>query len=112
MPSPRRAPLLGILVQTRSLRQRPDEKVIQDCLARSSSRITRVCAAHLMSESEIAVPSHGRSSDKPASPGNTTFPASDASKIHSQKLTSRALLLVSDDPRGRGGVERGIIEVA
>ena len=34
------------------------------------------------------------------------------SRIHSKKLTSRALLLVSDDPDGCGGVERGIIEVA
>src|SRR5215472_5560344 len=55
--------------------------------------------------------SDGRSSNRPSAP-KSSFPASAVSRIPSKKLTSRALLLVSDDPGGRGGVERGIIEVA
>jgi glycosyltransferase involved in cell wall biosynthesis len=58
------------------------------------------------------MPSHGPSSDTPAGAADASFPASAASRIHAKKLISRSLLLVSDDPGGRGGVERGIIEVA
>jgi glycosyltransferase involved in cell wall biosynthesis len=58
------------------------------------------------------MPSHGRSSDKPATGADPSFPLFAASRIPSKKMTSRSLLLVSDDPGGRGGVERGIIEVA
>jgi L-malate glycosyltransferase len=68
--------------------------------------------ALLTSESEIAMSSHGRSPDEPAAATDTSFPPFPASGIHPKKLTSRTLLLVSDDPGGRGGVERGIIEVA
>lgn len=58
------------------------------------------------------MPRHGRSSDKPATAADPSFPRFAASRIPSKKMTSRSLLLVSDDPGGRGGVERGIIEVA
>ena len=62
--------------------------------------------------SKLKSPSHGWYFDKPAATLISPSPTSAASRVLTKKVTSRGLLLVSDDAAGRGGVERGIIEVA